>query len=59
MLINISDKVHASTFSYYKDGSTRPPVHQDPYVFDLNGDGVDEVIFGGLSFRQMSSIYWV
>jgi Domain of unknown function (DUF4214)/FG-GAP-like repeat/RTX calcium-binding nonapeptide repeat (4 copies) len=48
MQINISDKLYAGTFSYYKDGSTRPPVHSDPYVFDLNGDGVDEVIFGGL-----------
>ena len=48
MQVILSSKVIANTFSYYKDGSNRPVAHQDPYVFDLNGDGVDEVIFGGL-----------
>jgi hypothetical protein len=48
MQIAISPKVFAGKFSYYKDGSVRPPVHQDPYVVDLDGDGVDEVVFGGL-----------
>lgn len=48
MQISISPKVFAGTFSYYKDASIRPPVHQDPYVADLDGDGVDEVVFGGL-----------
>jgi hypothetical protein len=48
MLLTIAPKIFAGSFTYYKDGSNRPPVHQDPYVYDLNGDGVDEVIFGGL-----------
>ena len=38
----------AFEFSYFKDGSPEFTAHQDPFVVDLNGDGVDEVIFGGL-----------
>lgn len=48
MQLTIAPKVSAGSFAYYKDGSARPAVHQDPYVCDLNGDGIDEVIFGGL-----------
>ena len=48
MTITLSAKQFAGSFSYFRDGSTRPPVHQDPYVVDLDGDGVDEVVFAGL-----------
>jgi hypothetical protein len=48
MKVSISTKVLVGKFNYFKDGSIRPPVHQDPYVIDLDGDGLDEVVFGGL-----------
>ncbi len=43
----ISSKNFAGKFSYFQDGSNRNPAHSDPYVADLDGDGIDEVIFGG------------
>ena len=33
---------------YFRDGSTRYTAHQDPISIDLDGDGVDEILFGGL-----------
>lgn len=36
------------SFAYFRDGSTRFTVHQDPMAIDLDGDGVDEILFGGL-----------
>ena len=38
----------AFQFNYFKDGSPEYAAHQDPFVVDLNADGIDEVIFGGL-----------
>jgi len=46
--IKISKFRDAGQFHYYQDGSFRPVVHQDPYAVDLDGDGVEEVLFGGL-----------
>lgn len=45
--LNIGPLQFAGSFEYYRDGSNRPVVHMDPYVFDL-GIGSDVVVFAGL-----------
>ena len=44
--LNLGPSTVAGTFDYYRDGSNRPVVR---YVYpqDLNGDGVDEILFAG------------
>jgi len=37
----------AGTFSWFIDGSQRPVAHNDIYVADLDGDGLEELIFAG------------
>ena len=42
--MQLDSKTLAGTFSYYRDGSQNNPVSY-LYAHDLNGDGVDEVLF--------------
>ena len=45
--ITLGSATNAGSFNFYSDGSTRPLAHKNIYPIDINGDGVDEVIFAG------------
>lgn len=44
--LNLSSTYTAGKFSYYRDGSNMPVVRYI-YPHDLNGDGIDEILFAG------------
>jgi len=46
--INISTAQQVGQFAFFNDGSTDLAVGAVPYIFDVDGDGVDEMIFAGL-----------
>ena len=48
MNITLSPKQFIGSFQYFRDGSDQPAVHHNPMVIDINGDGIDEIIFAGL-----------
>jgi hypothetical protein len=55
MEIQLGIKTVAGTFDYYQDDSTRPVVdHSRP--IDINGDGVDEVLFFGHETQPNTSV---
>lgn len=45
--LKLTDASYADSFVYFRDGSTRLTAHQDPLPVDLDGDGIDEIIFAG------------
>ena len=45
--ISISEAISSIGFNYFKDGSMSSVAHNDPYVVDINSDGVDELLFAG------------
>jgi hypothetical protein len=46
-IISISEAISSIGFNYFKDGSMSSVAHNDPYVVDINSDGVDELLFAG------------
>jgi len=45
--LTLSDKYLTGSFAWFEDGSNRFVAHNDLYVKDLDGDGIDEIVFAG------------
>ena len=52
--ISIVSSETVGSFSYFPDGSESGVIHNDPFVFDLDGDGLEEVLFAGAETQPNS-----
>ena len=46
------------SFNYFPDGSESGAVHNDPFAFDLDGDGLEEVLFAGAETQPNTPQYF-
>jgi Ca2+-binding RTX toxin-like protein len=54
MTVSVGTKNAVGSFNWYRDNSNSAIAHNDLYVSDLDGDGVEEVIFAGFETQPNS-----